>query len=66
MNQIQQGNILQNQRVGIFVDVQNLFYSAKSIHHSKINFEKLLQMTLGGRKLIRAIAYVVQKEEWNG
>jgi len=56
-------SILQNQRVGIFVDVQNLFYSAKSIHHSKINFEKLLYMTLRGRKLVRAIAYVVQKEE---
>ena len=63
MNPIQQGNVLQNQRVGIFVDVQNLFYSAKSIHHSKINFEKLLQITLGGRKLVRAIAYIVQKEE---
>ena len=56
-------NILEHQRVGIFVDVQNLFYSAKSIHKSKINFEKLLHMTLAGRKLVRAIAYVVQKEE---
>ncbi|MCK5706033.1 MAG: NYN domain-containing protein [Candidatus Aureabacteria bacterium] len=54
---------LLDQRIGIFVDVQNLFYSAKTIHHSKINFEKLLQIILKGRKLIRAIAYIVQKGE---
>ena len=56
--------VLENQRVGIFVDVQNLFYSARSIHHAKINFEKLLVLTLKARKLVRAIAYiVVQKED---
>ena len=56
-------SILQNQRLGIFVDVQNLFYSARSLHHSKINFEKLLQIILKGRKLVRAIAYIVQRAD---
>lgn len=51
-----------DQRVGVFVDVQNLFYSAKSLHSSKINFKKLLEKAVGRRSLIRAIAYIVQKE----
>lgn len=49
------------QRVGVFVDVQNLFYSAKTLHDAKINFKTLLEKAAGGRILIRAIAYIVQK-----
>ncbi|MFC2140232.1 NYN domain-containing protein [Candidatus Auribacterota bacterium] len=52
-----------NQRIGVFVDVQNLFYSAKYIHHSKINFKKLLEIVVGGRGLVRALAYIVQKAD---
>lgn len=52
-----------NQRIGIFVDVQNMFYSAKALHHSKIDYSKLLLEIVGGRNLIRAIAYVVQKAD---
>lgn len=51
------------QRVGIFVDVQNMFYSAKTLHQSKIEYRKLLEGILRGRKLVRAIAYVVQKTD---
>ena len=43
------------------MDVQNLFYSAKSLHSSKINFKKLLERAVVQRILIRAIAYIVQK-----
>jgi len=52
-----------HQRIGIFVDVQNMFYSAKALHHSKIDYSKLLLEIVGGRSLIRAIAYVVQKAD---
>ncbi|MGD2175012.1 MAG: NYN domain-containing protein [Candidatus Brocadiaceae bacterium] len=51
------------QRVGIFVDVQNMFYSAKALYQSKIDYRKLLEMITHGRKLVRAIAYVVQKAD---
>ncbi len=51
------------QRVGIFVDVQNMFYSAKTLHQSKIDYRKLLEGILRGRQLVRAIAYVVQKAD---
>jgi uncharacterized LabA/DUF88 family protein len=65
METMTSSDMMRDQRLGVFVDVQNLFYSAKTIHHSKINYEKLLQMIVKGRKLIRALAYIVQKEEDN-
>ena len=49
------------QRIGVFVDVQNMFYSAKALHQSKIDYSKLLLEIVSDRNLIRAIAYVVQK-----
>jgi len=52
-----------DQRVGIFVDVQNMFYSARTLHQSKVDYSKLLAELVGGRRLVRAIAYVVQKPE---
>lgn len=51
-----------DQRVGIFVDVQNLYYSARNIYNSRVNFNEVLNEALGGRKLIRAIAYVVKAD----
>ena len=54
---------LKSQRVGIFVDVQNLFYSAKYQHHSKVDFSKLLNICLNDRQLIRAITYIVQTSD---
>lgn len=50
------------QRVGVFIDVQNLYYSAKNLHGKKVNFGAIVQEALAGRKLIRAIAYVVRTE----
>lgn len=57
------GNIHKGQRVGVFVDVQNLYYSAKYIYSSKVNYKELLKRVVGPRSLIRAIAYVVRAEE---
>ena len=51
------------QRVGVFVDVQNLYYSAKNLYSKKVNFNKVLEKGTGGRQLIRAVAYVVKAEE---
>ncbi len=50
------------QKVGVFVDVQNMFYSAKHQYGAKLNFTKLLESAVKGRRLIRAIAYIVQTE----
>lgn len=49
-----------DQRVGVFIDVQNLYYSAKHLFHKKVNFRAILREAVHGRRLIRAIAYVVK------
>ncbi len=50
------------QRVGVFIDVQNMYYSAKNLFHMKVNFGNIVTEATAGRKLIRAIAYVVSTE----
>jgi len=52
--------IAKHQRLGVFVDVQNMFYSAKYQYRSKLDFSKLLEHAVQGRELVRAIAYLVQ------
>lgn len=49
-------------RVGLFVDVQNMFYGAKEFN-ARLDFSKLLKRAVGNRRLIKAIAYVVQSPE---
>src|SRR5580704_11795628 len=51
-----------NQRVGIFVDVQNLYHSAKNLYHGRVNYAELMKHLVGDRQLIRAMAYVVKSE----
>lgn len=53
------------QRIGIFIDVQNMFYSAKLLHQSKVDYGRLLREITGTRQLVRAIAYIVQKPDVN-
>lgn len=51
-----------DQRVAVFIDTQNLYHSAKNLYKSKVNFAGVLKAALGGRKLIRALSYVVNTE----
>lgn len=48
-----------DQRVGVFIDVQNMYYSARHLFQRKVNFANIVEQGVGDRKLIRAIAYVV-------
>lgn len=48
------------QRVGVLMDVQNLYYSAKHLYHSRVNFKEILKSAVSKRNLIRAFAYVVR------
>ncbi len=50
------------QRVGVFIDTQNLYHSAKNLYRTRVNFANVLKEALDGRTLIRAIAYVVTTE----
>jgi len=51
-----------DQRVGVFIDVQNMYYSAKNLYGAKVNFGNIVKEAVAGRKLVRAIAYVVSTE----
>ncbi len=50
------------QRVGVFIDTQNIYHSAKMLYHSKVNFGAIVKDAVGDRSLIRAIAYVITTE----
>ncbi len=50
------------QRVAILIDTQNLYHSAKNLYKAKVNFKAVVEAALGGRKLVRALSYVVNTE----
>lgn len=52
----------EHQRVGVFVDAQNMYHSAKNLYHAKVNFKKVLEAAVAGRQLIRAFVYVIKTE----
>lgn len=53
----------EDQRVAVFLDIQNLYHSAKHLFKSRVNFKEVLKEATGGRKLIRAVGYVVRSGE---
>ena len=57
-----QGSVLLDQRGAVLVDVQNMYHSARKLHGRNLSYSKLLQQTVKGRKLIRAIAYLLDRE----
>ena len=46
----------------MFVDVQNLYYSARNLYNARVKFNEVLDAAVGDRRLVRAIAYVVQAD----
>ena len=54
--------VVHKPRVGVFIDTQNLYHSARDLHERTVNFETLLKYACEGRELVRAVAYVVEKE----
>lgn len=51
-----------HQRVGVFIDTQNLYHSARSLFNSNVNYKNLVEAAVGTRRLIRAFAYVIKSE----
>ncbi len=60
MHNAYENPIYKNQRVAVFLDVQNLYYSARDAFNRKVDFEKVLHKILNDRILIRAIAYLIK------
>jgi len=54
------------QRVGVLVDVSNMYHSAKNLFKRRTNFKEILKEAVAGRKLIRATAYVIKTESEEG
>ena len=50
------------QRVGVFIDTQNLYHTAKNLFHARVNFGQIVKDAVGGRQLVRALAYLVTTE----
>jgi uncharacterized LabA/DUF88 family protein len=50
------------ERVGVFIDVQNMYYAARQLK-GKLDFDALLQACVLDRRLIQATAYVVESKE---
>lgn len=50
------------QRVGVFIDTQNVYHSAKNLYHARANFGNILKDSVAGRRLVRARAYSVTTE----
>lgn len=51
-----------NQRVGVFIDVQNLYYSARAMYESYVNFSRIVEKAIDKRQPIRIIAYVIRSD----
>ncbi len=56
-------SIYKEQRVGVLIDIQNLYYSARVLYQSKVNFAAVVKESVGDRKLIRTIAYGIKTME---
>lgn len=54
--------MLKDQRVGVFVDAQNMYHSARNLHRAKLNFKEVLKAAVHGRILVKATAYVVKSD----
>lgn len=52
----------EEQRVGVLIDVANMYHSAKNLYGRRVNFKEILTRAVAGRKLIRATAYVIRSE----
>jgi uncharacterized LabA/DUF88 family protein len=53
----------QRERVAVFVDGANLYHSIKSYYRGVLDYDRLLAAAVGGRKLLRATFYIVEKQD---
>lgn len=57
---IETSNMIQREKIAVFIDSQNLYYSARMMFNGKVNYETLLRRITGKRHLVKAFAYIVQ------
>ena len=54
--------VVHKPRIGLFIDTQNLYHSARDLAERTVNFETLLEIAARDRELVHAIAYTVEKD----
>ena len=54
------------QRVGVFIDVQNVYHSVKNLYNARVNFGNLIKTVVADRPLVRSVAYVAKSETAEG
>lgn len=47
--------------VALFVDVQNIYYTTKQAYQRHFNYQAFWQQATAGRKVIKAVAYAIDK-----
>ncbi|MBI3115056.1 MAG: NYN domain-containing protein [Candidatus Kerfeldbacteria bacterium] len=53
---------LKDQRVGVFMDVSNMYHSARNLFSARVNFGKILERAASDRQLIHATAYAIKTQ----
>ena len=48
-------------RIAVFADVQNVYYTVKQQHNCHFDYGSFLREVTSGRKLVKALAYAVDK-----
>lgn len=51
------------QKVAIFVDVQNIYYTVKEAHGCHFNYQAFWDQVTGGREIVAAIAYAIDRKD---
>src|SRR3989338_3950966 len=49
-----------DQRVAVFIDVQNMYHSARNLYSARVSFREVVKAAVAGRHIIRSFAYVVR------
>ncbi len=50
-------------RVAVFVDVQNVYYTVKQIHGCHFDYKAFWDQVTAGRELVRAFAYAIDRRD---
>jgi uncharacterized LabA/DUF88 family protein len=51
------------EKVSIFVDVQNVYYTTKEVYNAHFDYNKFWAEVTSGRKVVRAIAYAIARAD---
>ena len=54
--------VVHRPRVGVFIDTQNLYHSARDLLERTVNFETILNAATKDRELLHAISYTVERD----